>query len=181
MSTEEIAKRIKEAPVIAGLPVKIVAVDGHGGSGKSTLALELAEKMGASIIQTDDFASWDNPYDWWAQLIEKALEPIKLGAKTLSYPRSSWWPDHRPEPVVDQPVTDVVILEGVSSARKEFRPYLSYAIWVETPLEICLQRGLERDGQDKREMWLKWQADEKEYVARDNPQTYANVVVKGVE
>ena len=40
---------------------KIIGIDGHGGSGKSSLANTLAVRLGAEIVHTDDFASWDNP------------------------------------------------------------------------------------------------------------------------
>ncbi|QQS15409.1 MAG: (d)CMP kinase [Candidatus Moraniibacteriota bacterium] len=111
-----------------------IAVDGHGGSGKSTFAKWLSEELDAQIIQTDDFASWDNPLNWWPLVIEKVFDPIKKGARTLSYPRSSWWENHHPEPVIDQPVTKIMILEGVSSLRKEFRNYISLGFFVDTPL-----------------------------------------------
>jgi uridine kinase len=59
------------------MATRIVAIDGLGGSGKSTLAEHLSIALGgAEIIHTDDFASWENPIDWWPQLIEKVLEPV---------------------------------------------------------------------------------------------------------
>src|SRR4051794_38929102 len=78
-----------EAP--GGLPVKIVAIDGHGGSGKSTLAALLADELGAEVVKTDDFASWEQPVEWWPTLLARVLEPIAAGAMTLSYPRTKWW------------------------------------------------------------------------------------------
>lgn len=125
------------------------------------------KKYNAQLIQTDDFASWDNPYDWWPLVIERVFEPIKNGATTLNYPRSKWWENHQPEPVVDQPVAHIMILEGVSSLRKELRDYISIGIFVNTPREICLQRGIERDinndtGKTEIEitaMWEKWASD----------------------
>ena len=162
-----------------------VAVDGHGGSGKSTLAKFLAEKLRASLIQTDDFASLDNPLDWWPLIIEQVFEPIKAGAKTISYPRSKWWASHHPDPIVDLPVTAVMLLEGVSSSRKEFQDYLSLAIFVDTPKEICLRRGIERDsrtGMTKEElgrMWDGWFAEEDKYMQRDNPKARADIVIDG--
>ncbi|MEI6481693.1 MAG: hypothetical protein WCO19_05345 [Candidatus Saccharibacteria bacterium] len=166
--------------------IKLIAIDGHGGSGKSTLAKLLAMQLKAEIIQTDDFASWDNPENWWPLLIERVFDPIKSGAKTLSYPRSKWWETHHPEPVVNQPVTDIVILEGVSSLRKEFRPYISLGIFVDTPQEICLQRGFERDkGQDGKSdeeikhMWEQWYEKEETYIARNNPKEFADLVING--
>lgn len=170
------------------LPVKLIAVDGHGGSGKSTLANLLSQNFNAQIIHTDDFAGWDNPTDWWPLVIERVFEPIKNGAKVLNYPRSKWWEDHHPEPVVNQPVTPIIILEGVTSLRTEFRPYISYAIYVDTPREVCIQRGFERDrgmdGKSDQEimaMWAEWQDAENAYIARDNPRAYANLVIDGTK
>lgn len=65
-----------------------IAIDGHGGSGKSTLAKWIGEKLNAEIVETDDFASWDNPLDWWPQVIEKVFEPIQVGEKYLTYDRT---------------------------------------------------------------------------------------------
>lgn len=170
------------------LGVKLVAIDGHGGSGKSSLAKLLSKKLDAQIIHTDDFAGWDNPTDWWPLVIERVFEPIKNGAKVLNYPRSKWWEDHHPEPVENQPVTPIIILEGVTALRTEFRPYISYAIYVDTPREVCIQRGFERDrgmdGKSDQEimaMWAEWQDAEDAYIARDNPREYANLVIDGTK
>ena len=127
------------------LPIFLIAIDGHGGSGKSTLAAFLSEKLHAEIIHVDDFASFDNLVDWWPLVVERVFEPIKRGEKFLNYPRSKWSETHHPEPVVDQPVTPIMVLEGVRALRREFRPYISYGIFVDTPKEVCLQRGFERD------------------------------------
>lgn len=172
----------------SNLPIFIIALDGHGGSGKSTLANLLADKLQAQIIHTDDFAGWDNPLNWWPLVIERVFEPIKNGEKLLSYPRSKWWETHNPEPVVNQPVAPIMILEGVSSMRKEFRPYISYGIFVDTPIEVCLQRGFERDkGQDGksdeeiRQMWQDWYEKEETYIKRDSPKEVADLVVDGTK
>src|ERR1700675_955312 len=94
----------KNAPT--DFPVKFIAIDGHGGSGKSTLADELSAEIGAEIIHTDDFASWN--HQGWKRLLDEIFLPIKGGAKRLSYPRSSWGPDHHPKPVKDQKVTPIM-------------------------------------------------------------------------
>lgn len=172
----------------SNLPIFLIAVDGHGGSGKSTLAMLLSEKLNAEVIHTDDFAGWDNPLNWWPLVIERVFEPIKNGEKLLNYPRSKWWETHNPEPVANQPITPIMILEGVSALRKEFRPYISYGIFVDTPIGICLQRGFERDkGQDGKsdeeikQMWAEWYKDEEAYIKRDNPKEFADLVADGTK
>lgn len=176
----ELLENIQSATIAPDMPIKIAAIDGHGGSGKSTLAAQLAKELGAEIIHTDDFASWESPTNWWPTLRDTVLEPIKQGAQTLNCQPSSWAPDHHSEPVKGQPVTPIIILEGVGSSRTEFRPYLSYAVWVETPKDVCIARGLERDGEDMLDQWEEWWAAEEKYIAEHQPQEYASEIVSGV-
>jgi uridine kinase len=167
---------------------RFVAIDGHGGSGKSTLAKLLSEQLKAEIIQTDDFASWDNPENWWPLLIESVFKPIENGVKVLNYPRSKWWETHSPELVINQPITEIMILEGVTSLRKVFRSYISFGIFVDAPLDVCLRRGFERDrGQDGKpdeeikRMWEEWYKKEEVYIKRDNPKEHADLILDGTK
>jgi uridine kinase len=166
--------------------VRFIAIDGHGGSGKSTLAHLLSKQLKAEIIHTDDFAGWDNPENWWPLVVERVFIPIQQGASTLSYPRSKWWETHNPEPVVNQPVSDIMILEGVSALREEFRQYLSFGIFVDTPIDVCIKRGFERDrGQDGKsdkeimQMWKDWYDKEEVYMNSDKPKESADIVLDG--
>lgn len=167
--------------------VIFITIDGHGASGKSTLAKLLREKLHAEIIHTDDFASWDNPLNWWTDVVEKVFKPIEEGATSLSYQPTSWWENHHPEPIENQLITAIMILEGVSSSRSEFDDYLSYRIFVDTPKEICLARGLQRDsntGKNEAEltkMWEAWFQKEIEYMKRDNPKEKADIVIDGTK
>ena len=165
--------------------VTFIAVDGHGGSGKSTLAKLLSEKLNAEIIHTDDFTGWNKPLDKWMNVIKEVFEPINANAKTLTYKPASWWENHHPAVIENQPVTEIMILEGVSSARKEFDDYISYRIFVDTPKEICLERGLARDtgtGKDKNELtkiWEEWFDEEDAYMENDDPKAKADLVIDG--
>lgn len=167
--------------------VKFVAIDGHGGSGKSSLAELLSRKLQAEVIRTDDFASWDNPLDWWPSFIQRVFQPIAAGARTLSYPRSSWWDNHHPEAAIDQPVTKVMIIEGLSALRKEFRDYLSLGIFVDTPEAVCLERVMKRDAESGKtkghlkQLWQKWLESENAYLERDQPQAYADIIIDGTK
>ncbi|HYH36451.1 MAG TPA: hypothetical protein VD706_03055 [Candidatus Saccharimonadales bacterium] len=183
---EQLKLKIQQAEPAIDMPVKIVAIDGHGGAGKTVFAERLAQLLDAEVLHTDDFATWDNPLDWWDTMVDKVLDPLKAGAQKLSYSRSSWYKNHQPASVVDQPVTPIMIIEGVSSSRKEFRPYLAYSIWIETPKEICLKRGISRDLADidksEKEIeqkWNEWHQYEEEYVKRDDPRGYADIIVDG--
>jgi uridine kinase len=174
---------VESRPARAG-STKVIGIDGHGGSGKSTLASFLAGHLDAGIVHTDDFASWENPKDWWPLLFQYVFDPLRSGAATLSYPRSRWWPGHKPEPVLHQPVTEILVLEGVGALRHEFRPYLSVAIFVDAPREVCIERGTARDAgmgtkEEVLERWNEWFDDELGYMARVRPEQFADVIIDG--
>lgn len=160
------------------MTTRLIAIDGPGGAGKSSLARRLADHLGdAPVVHTDDFASWDNPLDWWPRLVEEVLEPLARN-EAARYVRSNWereeertWGEVAPSPFV--------ILEGVSAFRQAFRPFLTYSIWIETPREVRLRRGLERDGEDARAQWEKWMAEEAAYVVREKPRDNADLILPG--
>ena len=74
---------------------------------------------------------------------------------------------------------EILVLEGVTASRDAFRPYLTYAIWVESPPELRLRRGLERDGDYALEAWQAWMAEEDRYRERERPDERADIVVRG--
>lgn len=160
----------------------IVAVDGFGGAGKSTLAEQIAaEQLRAgrpvTIVHTDDFASWDNPVDWWPRLLEQVLQPLSRN-QTARYQQYDWnsrtladWHEVQPG--------GLMVLEGVTASRDEFRPYLAATIWVETSADLRLRRGLERDGEQARGQWQEWMAVERRWAEATQPWTQANLVVPG--
>jgi uridine kinase len=169
-----IAIRSSRAP--AGVQTRVVAVDGLGGAGKTSLALWLSKSLDAPVIHTDDFASWENPVDWWPHLVELALEPLAAG--TPARYRPTRWGGADRAPVRIEPA-DVVILEGVTASREAFQPFLAYSIWIETPRELRLQRGLERDGADAKARWEQWMEAEDRYAEREQPAERADCVLSG--
>ncbi|MGW0325529.1 uridine kinase family protein [Nocardia sp. NPDC003183] len=173
---EEIVAKVADAVPRLG-STRLVAVDGPGGAGKSTLAEQLAATCGATLLHTDDFASWDNQFDWWPRLEEQVLEPLSRG-QSGRYQRYDWttralreWHEIAPPAVL--------ILEGVSSARASVRDRLSLSIWVETQRHVRLERGLNRDGHDALPMWQRWMAAEDVHFASDRTRSHADVIVNG--
>ena len=53
---DDVRAEVMERPADSG--IRIIGVDGPQGSGKSTLAARIAARMGAPVIQMDDFVSW---------------------------------------------------------------------------------------------------------------------------
>jgi uridine kinase len=148
------------------------------------LAELLARQLSAEVLHTNDFASWDNPKNWWPELIERVLEPIAAGATTLSYPRSKWWPDHHPKPVVSQPVTEVMLLEGSARFGRSFVGiWHSASLWLHPGRFVSLEVNA-RDAQmgtpkEIANIWEQYYEDEENYIQRDDPERYADVVFEG--
>jgi uridine kinase len=176
-SFADLATHLRSLQPRAGSTI-IAGIDGYGGSGKTTFATRLAVALdNCPIIHTDDFASWADTVDWWPRLLEQALAPLASN-RPAYYQRYDWVERNLAEWRTIAP-GGVILIEGVSATRREFKPYLSYRIWLDCPPDIRLSRGLSRDGADALPLWQKWMAEEDEYVARDNPQEAADLVVDG--
>ena len=158
--------------------VRLVAIDGPGGSGKSTFASRLsAAADNAPVIHNDDFASADNPINWWPRLLEQVITPLANG-EPAHYQRYDWpseslaeWHTLAPAPII--------IIEGVSSARSEWSNHLSFVIWIETPPEVRLAREAERDGEDALDNWKSWMGEEDAHYERDPTRERSDVVIDG--
>src|SRR5262249_5029682 len=87
MAMHDLVDAIRSSP--APFATRVVAVDGLGGAGKTTLAERLAAELDAPVVHTDDFASWDNPVDWWPDLLEQVLEPLAAG-RAARFTPTSW-------------------------------------------------------------------------------------------
>ena len=171
-----IVRTIGSLPPSAGATL-VVGIDGCGGAGKSTFAARLAEEVGGvDIVHTDDFASWDNTLNWWPRLLEQVLEPLARG-EVARYQKFDWelnqlsdWREVR------QPV---VIVEGVSACRVEFRPFLGLKVFIDCPRDERLRRGLLRDGPGAEPQWLRWMSDEDRYMQVHHPDEVAEFIVNG--
>lgn len=160
--------------------VRLVAIDGPGGAGKTTFAARLADAAGgAPVLHTDDFASADNPIDWWPRMLAEVIEPLSRGHAAI-YQRYDWASESLAEWHTVDPAP-IVIIEGVSAGRAEWAEHLSLVIWVETPRDERLRRGVERDGVDALDDWDGWMAAEDAHYARDPTRERAHVEVDGTE
>ena len=56
---------------------------------------------------------------------------------------------------------------------------MTLLVWVDTPSDVRLARGLERDGEPMREHWLRWRVQEDAMFARHRTRERADVVVDG--
>lgn len=172
--------------VLATVPrcgsTRLVCVDGPAGSGKTTLAGALADALdGAPVVHMDDL------YEGWAQELGHPLA-ARVEAWLLvgweaglpgMHPRFDWGLGRYAE-WVTVPAAPVVILEGCASGSTLIRGRASLLVWVQAPVDLRLQRGVERDGLALEAQWREWQAHEEAHFAADGTRSAADVVVDGV-
>lgn len=155
-----------------------MAIDGPGGAGKTVFAERLARSLGhVPVLHTDDFASWENPVGWWPRLERDVLVPLEQG-EPVSF-RAYDWQRHRLGERRLLPPSDVVLLEGVSSARRAVAERLSLVVWIETAAPERLTRGIARDGLARRDQWERGMAQEEAHFLLDRARERADVIVDG--
>jgi uridine kinase len=177
-----LAATIRARPARLG-PVRLVAVDGPAGSGKTTfaarLATELATEVAAQVVHADDlFKGWRDLPFMWPRVEEWVLGPLRSG-RDAAYRTYDWAAERFRDEWVRVPVPEVLILEGVGSARAAVAGELTLAIYVTADRELRLTRGIDRDGEALRGEWLQWLADEEIHFAADRTRERADVVVDG--
>ncbi|QJW36977.1 uridine kinase family protein [Cellulosimicrobium protaetiae] len=157
---------------------RLVVVDGPAGSGKTTLAAQLGEALPAQVLHMDDlYEGWRGLEPAWARLEEWVLAPLAAG-RAGRYRRFDWALDRFAEWHVVAPAPYLVV-EGCGAGRREADDVAALRVWVEAPDDVRLRRGLDRDGEDQREHWLAWMADEREHYARNDSRSRADVVLDG--
>ncbi|KKK39241.1 uridine kinase [Mesobacillus campisalis] len=172
----------------------LIGIDGFGGSGKSTLADKITEHCAnVTIVHMDDFylpsseiiqahptkkpvgADFD-----WQRLLKQVIEPLNQ-EKGGHYQRYDWKTDALAE-WHSVSLGGIVIIEGVYSIREELSNLYDLKIWVDCPREIRLSRGIERDGEEAREMWENnWMLSEDIYFEKQKPIERADMVVDGTK
>src|SRR5665213_963652 len=164
----------------------LVALDGRGGSGKTRLAAYLPKLLkDFTFIEGDDyFEPNDDPRTWGdfndERFIQDVIHPLKLGSVF----------HYRPYDYENQVITE----EQLINVRKGLCLERCYSfafdldwdlkIWVETPRDICLERGLARD-HDMDEALIAWcdvwQPKEDIYIQKIKPLKAADILIDGTE
>ena len=158
--------------------VRLVGVDGCGAAGKTTFAARLSRAADAQVVHTDDFASWDEPIEWWPRMLAEVIDPLSRGESATFHPYD--WVERRPSDVVLTILpAPLVVIEGVGATRAAWRDRLVARVWVDAPPEERLRRGLDRDGAHMAEFWEWWMAAEDRYVLDEHPDRYADIRVAG--
>lgn len=157
----------------------LVAIDGRGGSGKTTFAGELAlHSSDVLVVHGDEFSNLGvtGGLDV-SRLVDQLVEPLKRGAEASFNVFDPHAQEFKGWRSVDP--RGVIVIEGVSLLRSSLRRYWDLSVWIEVSREVSHRRGLERDGLAAQTYWELWLAEEDEYIFRDRPSLYADIVVCG--
>jgi len=167
--------------------VRLVAVDGPAGSGKTTFASRLVAALrslpgpplNVGEVHTDDLLDgWTEPVAYWPRLESSVLIPLSMGQPGGFHPYD-WVAGGFAAELVEVPVPDVLVLEGVASCRAQVRSRLTVAVSVVAPHELRLARGIERDGVELRAEWVRWMAQEESHFRLDGTVAAADLCING--
>lgn len=164
-----------------------VAVDGRGGSGKSTLVDRLVESIpGLAVVHGDDYFEPGQDDTVWGAFNDsrfdgEVLSALRSGERVIG--RRPF--DFGQSRVVELPShrVEVGVIVDRCFAFDLDVPW-DVRIWVETPREVCLHRGIRRDGPAWGDRALTawsevWQPTEDRYIAAIDPIGIADLVVDG--
>ena len=166
-----------------------IGIDGPGGSGKSTLAARLArDLLEADLVEGDDFFRPQSDPNRSETEVAGLFDLQRLASQVLiphskgrdpKYQRYSWESDALGDWVRGSSGATLIV-EGVYSTHQALRDFHDLRIWVTSPREVRLSRGLERDGEDARSKWVDvWMPVEDRYIAEQAPQDHAHLVLDG--
>ena len=171
---------------------RLVCLDGPAGSGKTTLAAALNRSLRDELRSLGSAESrvrmlhMDTVYDGWAGLdagmrtvAASVVGPLREG-RPGRYRRYDWHRSRFAEERVVPPC-DVLLVEGVGSGGHAdgYVDAVTCLVWVDTPSDVRLERGLRRDGDDQHEHWVAWQRQEARMFARERIRDRADVLVDG--
>lgn len=176
----ELAARVRALTPRLGRS-RLVLVDGPSGAGKTTYAERLADALGPTVqrVHTDDLLDgWDDQFTYWERLERQILTPLRHGAPGGYHPYD--WNAGRfaPEWITVWPA-EVVIIEGVGSARAQGRGWASLTIFVDAPLAVRQARSLARDGAALEPYLRVWRKRESLHFAADATAHHADLLVLG--
>jgi uridine kinase len=170
-----------------------VAIDGRSGTGKSTLAVRVAARVGATVVEGDDFYAGGDDSEWkqrsvrekvrdcidWRRLKSEALDHLLAGHTATWHPFNFETGTGLAAHSVSREPADVIILDGVYSARPELREIIDLSVLVEVPDDLARRHRLvAREGQTFMDSWhALWDGAEDYYFTQIRPPSSFDLVV----
>ena len=177
----------------------VVALDGGSGAGKSTLALLIEKEVDTALIQADDFFAAGIPDNTWdilsveeryryvtdlERLRAEAIEPL-LADKPAKWHAFDFEAGLRADGTygmrtdyVQRGPAEVILLDGVFSARPELADLVDLTILVDVPVDERHARLDAREGKDFLDRWhTRWDPVEEYYFLHIRPSDSFDLVV----
>jgi uridine kinase len=179
------------AALLAGPPrngsFHLVAVDGRGGSGKTTLAAYLRPRLpGFTVLNGDDFfepvtgeLAFGDFND--ARFHAEVVVPLQRAQGFVLRPYDWATQSYGHTPVAPE---RGVLIERCYAMELDL-PW-DLTVWVDTPVAVCLERGLARQPDPSaraylRQVWEEvWIPREDAYLGRADPRSRADLVLDGL-
>ena len=155
----------------------LLAIDGFTCAGKSTITDTLANLLDATVVRVDDLSA-PGVLPWeWQRFLHEIWIPIRDGQDVIY--RKHHWTQCEPGEQVVVRSGKPVILEGVQASLAQLREHLDFIVWVETALDIRIDRATER-GAERFKCWsTNWRPVEEAWERTERPRFAADLVVSG--
>ena len=184
LSLADAPRYIRDLVILSAPPgphINVITIEGRAGSGKTTLATALSAQLhNCPVVHMDDL------YDGWTQDLITDL-PLVLQSQILEPLRNGLLVEHRlydwdAEQFAQKallPPHEFLILEGVGAGHPDIAAQVALSVWVETDVNVLLERLVARDGEGMRNHLVHWQQHEAQYFAACDPRSVAAVEVAG--
>lgn len=152
---------------------RILAIDGRSGSGKTTLGGEVAHRIGAQLVHTEDFyPGWDGLRDGSDYLAREVLAPVRAG-RTVTVRKWDWTANFFNLGECVSP--GLIVVEGCGSVSKLSQPLVDVSIWLEADAEFRRQRAIQREGYVS--WWDAWREQEEAFYVQEDSKNLADLVL----
>ncbi len=159
----------------------IIAIDGPAGAGKTTLATQLfqalSSRFSVEVIHMDDlYNGWENALG--DQLTEELARIIGSVRNQTPYKIPIFdWASNTFSTSRNFVAPQILILEGVGSARSHVREFAMTTIWIEVDRAIGIERVIARDGDAIETHMKQWLVDQEMYFTSDKTRESADFVL----
>jgi uridine kinase len=171
----------------------LVALDGRSGSGKTTLAAAAGGRIGALVIDGDDFYRGGSGRYWDALDARTKMDLVvdwprqrAVLARLRRSEAARWCPydweadDGRRRQEITAGPEDIVILDGAYSARPELADLYTLRVVLEVSRGVRRERLLRREGERYRAEWeARWGDAEDLYFETVMPPPAFDLVLDG--
>ncbi len=166
----------------------LIAIDGRAGSGKTSLSKYLNSILPEfSFLCGDDyFEPIQHPISWGGYNGERfardIIKPLQDNKKTINYHAYDW--DNEPHlKNLSLKITKGIFVDRVYSFSFEIDYDLK--IWVETPRDLTIKRGIKRSSMPKdraEKVWQElWKPMEDRYISQYHPDKKADIIIDGAK